>query len=416
MKRLAILLLAAPLAGCSSLVDNEELGRRPIPSGGEQFSTYSAIGTSIGAGIQSAGINDSTQREAYTTQLAEAMGLTPGVDWFYPSFAGFGCPAPFTNPLTQARLGGGTPPCSRRDPASVRDFMHNVSIPSIRAAQVLDITALPFPATDSLKLAQFITGSLAPIDMVERARPTFVTVEIGANDVLGAATRGDATLLTPLADFQAAVTGIFDRLTEMTPEPNVAVAGIPPVTRIPYLTLGQTIFCLKTGACGVAANPLFTNMTVDASCAPPPTPGGVGNQYAITFPALATVVGTLQAGGAATLNCATDVLTTTPASATPLATVNVTEWGAINARVNEMNAFLTTEAQSRGYAFVDVDAIFTANAAQIPSFPNFTNPSQLFGALFSLDGVHPTKAGHRLLAQGFAAAINATYGSTLSIP
>lgn len=416
MKRLAVLLLAAPLAGCSSLVDNDELGRRGAPSGGEQFASYAALGTSISAGIQSGGINDSTQRETFASQLAVAMGLTPGVDWFYPSFAGFGCPPPFTNPLTGARIGGGTATaCSRRTPSSARDFVHNSGIPFLRAQQALDLQALPFPVTDSLKLAQFITGSLNPIDMVDRANPTFVTVEVGANDVLHAATRGDTTLLTPLASYQTAMTGIADRLTAMTPEPNVAIAGIPTVTAIPYLTFGQTFFCLKTGLCGIPANPLFTNMTVDASCAPSP---GVGASYALPFPTTAAIVTVLQGGGAANLNCATDVATvTTGAGTAPAgATLSTAEFAAINQRVADMNTFLTQLATQRGYAFVDLAAVFAANAAQIPSFPNFTNPSQLFGTLFSLDGVHPTKAGHRLLAQAFAAAINTTYGSSLTIP
>src|SRR5215472_11459569 len=98
------LLAALPLA--ASCASDETVGTRSAPSGGALFAQYVAIGTSIGAGIQSGGINDSTQREAYTGQLARAMGLTPGVNWYYPSFAFPGCPAPFTNATTQARVGG----------------------------------------------------------------------------------------------------------------------------------------------------------------------------------------------------------------------------------------------------------------------------------------------------------------------
>src|SRR5438132_12971402 len=94
---------AAPLfAACSSMLDDQTIGTKAAPAGGSLFSTYAAIGTSIGAGIQSGGINDSTQREAFTTQLAVAMGLAPGVNWFYPSFNAPGCPAPLSNALTGA--------------------------------------------------------------------------------------------------------------------------------------------------------------------------------------------------------------------------------------------------------------------------------------------------------------------------
>jgi phospholipase/lecithinase/hemolysin len=36
--------------------------------------------------------------------------------------------------------------------------------------------------------------------------------------------------------------------------------------------------------------------------------------------------------------------------------------------------------------------------------------------LFSLDGIHPTAAGHKAIADAFVAAINAKYGSTLTAP
>jgi phospholipase/lecithinase/hemolysin len=138
------------------------------------------------------------------------------------------------------------------------------------------------------------------------------------------------------------------------------------------------------------------------------------------FQTTATIVTVLQGGGAASMNCGTDVVTVTTGLGTAPAgaTLNATEFAAVNTRVGEMNTFLSGLATARGWAFFDVAALFNDPTllTQIPAFPNFTNPSMLFGTLFSLDGVHPTAAGQRLLAQGWAAAINATYGSTLAIP
>src|SRR3954463_15115917 len=126
--RLAVLLAAAaPLIASCSVTDQTIGPQAAGPSGGSQFTQYVALGTSIGAGIQSGGINDSTQREAYTYRLAVAMGLTPGANWYYPSFAGFGCPAPLTNALAGARVGGPTaPPCGFR--AKATPFINNTSI------------------------------------------------------------------------------------------------------------------------------------------------------------------------------------------------------------------------------------------------------------------------------------------------
>ena len=247
----AVALLAAPLlTSCwGDLVTDQTIGTPRPPAAGEMFARYVAIGTSIGAGIQSGGINDSTQRQSYPYLLARSMGLTPGVNWSYPSFSNPGCPPPYTNPLTSARV---TPTgfptstgssCYVRSAASVAPVMNNVSIPGIRIQQVLDLTAIPFGPTDTLKLAQFITGGVNPIDMAETAQPTFVTFEAFANDALGAATRGDTTLLTDSTAFHAAFTAIADRLDAT--DAHVATMNLPTSPIIPHFSAGFLFFCLK---------------------------------------------------------------------------------------------------------------------------------------------------------------------------
>jgi lysophospholipase L1-like esterase len=423
--------VALLLAACS--VDNETLGSRPDPDEGSLFRDYVALGTSIGAGIQSGGINDNTQRQSYAYLLAQAMGLTPGADWHYPSLTVPGCPAPYDTILTQHRLGGVSSTfCALRSPQSVQRFMNNVSIPSLRAAQVLDVASLAFPATDTLKLAQFITGSLNPIDHAEGLGATFVTLEVGGNDVLGAATRGDSTLLTPLAAFQATYEAIGDRLDALTGG-NVAAFGVPNVTNIPHFSAGAIFFCLRNAGCPAplpGPTPPFNsaNFTVDASCAPG-GPGAVGLQTLVGFTATSRIAGVLQAGGFATLNCAAGTASTNVGAGfvptgpvMPPATVS-----AIATRVGAINAYIQAEANSRGWAFVDLngllDSVRTASPGNIPAFPNFAtasppagNPNTLFGAFISQDGIHPNAAAHRLIAQRAAAAINTTYGTTLTVP
>ncbi len=82
----------------------------------------------------------------------------------------------------------------------------------------------------------------------------------------------------------------------------------------------------------------------------------------------------------------------------------------------QIDSFIHLQAIARNWAYVDFNGLLAANSALIPKFPNFTTPATLFGALFSLDGVHPTAAGHKAIADAFVAAINAKYGSTLTAP
>lgn len=461
LRAVAAALVAAPLfAACSGMLTEDGIGTAPTTttasSANANFIRYAAIGTSISAGIQSGGINDSTQREAFTAQLAAGMGLRPGSDWFYPSFRMPGCPAPFTNPVTGTRVAGGSATgCLARDPASVRPFVSNVGIPFLRAAQALDLTVVPFK-TDTLKLAQFITGSVSPITAVTRINPTFVTVEVGSNDVLHAATQGDTTLLTTVASFTASITAIADSLDFLDPEPGVAMMNIANVVSIPHMTRASDLWGLKTVTCPTLppavqatipyCSPLFFP---SASCAPAAA-AGVGDGYLIPFPSTGALTSVLAAARAVSITCggrdsllfaaaATPTVPNQPAlcqvrpAPAPLEAcqiLNTVEYPVVTARVTALNAAIAALVTARGYALVNANTAlaaipYCATATQttpacIPRIPNFpppgTAPNLLFGPVFSLDGVHPNKAGHRILAQVFAAAINTTYGTTIAVP
>jgi len=422
-RRLAIAALAVPfLAGCAS---NETLGTKPTPAGGATFARYVALGTSISAGLQSGGLNDSTQKQAFPYLLAQAMGLTVGANWDYPSFTMPGCPPPYTNPLTGARVTPAGYPastgssCYVRSPAHTGPFSGDLGLPSIRVAQVLNILDLSYPATDTLLAAMFITGSRNPLDVLMAERPTFVTFELGANDVLGAATHGSAALLTPLATFESTWSTIADSVVATGAK--VAVANVPNVTVIPHFSAGVVFFCLKTGAagCPVPATVPYSlaTFTVDPSCAPAAA-GGVGDQMLVAFNATATITGALAGGGAASLNCGAGTATYTDGTGThPTgAVLTAAATTAIATEVVAIDSFIHLQAIARGWAYVDLNGLLAANAALIPKFPNFSTPATLFGALFSLDGVHPNAAGHKAIADAFVAAVNAKYGSTLVAP
>ncbi|MFL5507822.1 MAG: hypothetical protein ACJ8AU_13140, partial [Gemmatimonadales bacterium] len=92
MKRfptLVALTLAAGLAGC--IEDQTAAELKPVlANNGGIFQRFVVIGTSIGAGLQSGGINDSTQRRAYSVLVAEQAGAS----FAYPSLRMPGCPPP----------------------------------------------------------------------------------------------------------------------------------------------------------------------------------------------------------------------------------------------------------------------------------------------------------------------------------
>jgi len=419
--KIAFAALAVLATGC---LDNETLGPLASPPGGTNFYRYIAIGTSISAGVQSGGISDSTQKRAFPYLLAVAMGLKPNTNWFYPGFTAPGCPAPYTNPLTGTRVGNATATgCNLISPLSVphaQSYFNNLGVPSMRVGQALNIQELLVPKTDTLLAAEFVTGGRSPVSIIQQALPSFVTVELGANDALHAATSGDTTQLTSLALFQAQYDSLATALTATGAK--VALANVPNVSNIPYITRGHIFFCAKTGACGSASQAPFNlaTFTVDNSCAPT-VAGGIGDQMAVALPATAAIVQTLAGGGAASLNCGAGTATITPpgGSVTPVVPiVTVAALATISARVTAFNAKIAAVATAHNWAYVNLDSALAAlvTAGQIPPIPALATPTTLFGTYISLDGFHPSSAAHKLIADLFVASINAKYGTALTPP
>jgi len=147
------------------------------------FARYVSMGNSITAGVQSAGINDSTQQQSYAVILARAM-RSP---FFSPLMNRPGCPPPFTNVFLQTRVGGGAATtCALRKSASIPPlYISNTAVPG---AEAIDIFTNLDTASNANALTQFFLGGMTQAQMMDRSQPTFVSVCMGNNDVLGAGT------------------------------------------------------------------------------------------------------------------------------------------------------------------------------------------------------------------------------------
>lgn len=402
--RIAIVLLAlAPLmVACRS---DERLAAPDLSTSGGLLERYVAMGNSITAGYQSGGINDSTQVRSYAAVFARQAHAS----YFHAALGMPGCPAPLANNVTQARVGDQPPtaPCALR----VQDrnpFLSNVAVPG---ANVIDAFSNTAPGAAPNALTTFILGGRSQVAAMADADPTFVTVWLGNNDVLGALTNaanpGDPALVTPPADFEAAYTRVLDSIMATNPTAKGALLGVADVTSIPYVSTGTLYFCLRNGVCpGVPQAAFPAVFSVDPDCAPQAL-GGQGDGTLI--PWTVGVARILQAaqGLPTSIDCAVDADVVTPA-----------ERATLQSAVAEYNAFIQAQAAERGWAYVDITAILLAYRAQglIPQFPALpaaAGQSVGFGPLFSLDGVHPSTAAHRLIADSLIAAVNRTYGSSI---
>ncbi len=385
---------------------------RPYPNGplDPLFTRYVSMGNSITAGWQSGGINDSTQLQAYPVLLARQMQTT----FFAPLMARPGCPPPFTNIYAQTRVPPAVPNnCALRKVQAVPPpYINNVGVPG---AEVLDGITNFGPGTNANGLTTFFLGGYTQTQMMMKVDPTFVTVWLGNNDVLGAATSmtnaGDSTRITDTLTFASQYRAVLDSIGRTGTRGGVLI-GVANVTLIPYFSKGSKFFKVKAGTDSIAgpdsASRRFpANFLVAPSCAPPH-----GDSVLVPFPSGAAVLAFARTNPSIPVgvNCDSVVHIQPP------------ELVKLTTTVLAYNRVISGEAAARGYAYFDPNTLFTAlPAGSIPTFPNVISTTAAFpaaittpfGAFFSLDGVHPSATSHKLVANALIGFINTQYGSHL---
>lgn len=388
------------LAACES--KNIVLGS-PTPAGGDIFASYVAIGNSITAGFQSNGINDSTQRQSYARLLAVQMGT----QYHYPSLQNPGCPPPIANGVTGALLSTATP-CALRVGSSVTDVLNNVAVPG---ARVLDPISVATVASNAL--TTFILGGKSQVSKALDARPTFVTIWIGNNDVLVAGLSGIIVpqpalgqngIISTQAQFQARFDAMIKQLTDSAPGIKGVLIGVAQVANLPSLSSGALIAssaAIQAGISQAAGKPVAVH------------PNCTGSASLINVPSLILAIRANSPAAPPIISCDKASL---PFPVGDLFVLDAQEQATLSAAISAYNAYIKGKADVIGFAYYDPNVLFAAKRAngEIPAFPNFASTTATFGTLISLDGVHPAAAGHRLVANELIGVINAKYGTNLS--
>lgn len=375
------------------------------PAGQDAFSRYVAVGTSISMGVQSDGVLYSTQQEAWPHLLAH-QAFAP---FSQPLVQGPGCFSPFIAPLQLGRRlsGAAAPGTNSSDLACVLygGIMlptNDVAIDGASAYDALKITP-ESTATESVKRkSQYklvLPAGRSQVTAMMMQNPTLVSVELGANEVLGAATSG---LLIPAAAYRTTYTyvpnsiwqpvysAVLDSVKKTGPK--VLLVGVPNASSIVSIRKGDELYANRAA---------FQNfgVIISSDCN--------GSQNLVFVPnKVGTAVATARATGQAyTLSC-TDTPGTqdyilTPADAATLSAV-----------VDGMNSYIQAQATANGWAYLDANAVLAKFVAQRAPYSVVVQLScnSPYGQYISLDGVHPNVQGHQEVANAAADALNAVYG------
>jgi hypothetical protein len=428
--RTAALAATVLLGACVGDGDEPVTVIEPTANGGRLFVRYVAMGNSITAGFQSAGLNDSLQSRAYPVLLAQRAGATFNA----PLIARPGCPRPFLAPLgTTGRLGTADSCVRLANPRIV----NNVAVPGARVRDLYQ-----FPSGQLASLNTLLMGPRTQVRAMIEARPTFVSLWVGNNDaleasvsgVLGPRTPGADSTLTRLSVFQQQLNIVVDSIRFANPEGVMLVGVVNAVVAAPILQPGAYFFLARDPATG-----RFQGKPVNANCSPVT---GLGTPN----PLAANMVSFQIVGDANFLEINCD-----PAAypvGDPRRGVHLLdqqEVVIVSQRVAQYNAAIQAVATANNWVYVDPNALLqplllekdtngryqrlrkcqdlpsatTAaafQAAVLNSCP-VTGPTaapNFFGSLMSFDGVHPSTEAHAFLAGRFAERINTRYGTTLS--
>lgn len=356
------------------------------------FTTYVAVGDSLTAGFISASLVESGQINSYPALLnRQATGQTGGFEQPLVSQPGI----PGVLRLTSLVPVIVAPSAGRGTPLNIglaRPY-NNLAVPGADARDVLT------RVTDGGGLHDLILrGRGTQVQQARLLNPTFVSIWVGNNDALAAATMGvvNDDTLTPLASFEADYRAIVAQLA--LPGVELVIANIPDVVTIPYVTTVPP----------VVVNPQ-TQQPVLVNGNPVPLIGPNGPLTAgdrVLLPAttvLAQGIGIPSVIPGGTGRPLPDSLV-----------LSAAEIATIRARITAFNTVIRTVANERNAAFVDANALLTRAATsglQVGGI-NYT-PAFLTGGIFSYDGVHPTSFGYAYIANEFIAAINQRYDSDI---
>ena len=391
---LAFAACSDPVAPPSSARNATAASLTAAPTIAQVFARFVALGTSNSMGVQSAGIFAAGQQAAWPAELARRAG----VPFSLPLLQDPGCGPPLLPPLVSdlvlvGAFGNDLVTTVMNTCAPLRT---SVTLPAnsvaISGADVHDaLTAtVESKMALSVRVGTLYSRVLPPgktqVTSMLGQNPTFVSVELTANEVLPAST-GRVEAMTPydnwVSDYDQVLAAV------KSTGARAVLVGLPTnAAQFPSIRSSKEFFNQWPALLGlgitVSLNCLFSTNQLFV-------PG-----YLLTLVSKAPTTATC-----ANVPGVVDYVLTS------------SDISAINTRIAQMNAHVQAKATQNGWAYFNLDPVY---ALPKPSFSvtNLLFSNQPFGTYISLDGVHPSAAGQSLLASAAVKAINAKYG--LAIP
>ena len=466
IKHIWLLLLFVGLIACDDDDDTVIVQETvQLTAGSADFSTYVSIGNSLTAGFTDGALFKATQENSMPNILSQKFAYLGGGSFTQPlmndNFGGIslggnrilgprlvttgGAPLPLESiigpimPTTDLLVNNPTGP------------FNNMGVPGAASFHLIapgygNLNGLfTSPATANPYFVR-MTGTTPDASVLQLAlaqAPSFVTLWIGNNDVLGYATSGASTAgPTSQGLFDFSINTIVAELQQANVQG--VMANIPYVETTPHFTtvthnvipLDAATAGLVNGAYAQYNGGLQLAMSfglIDADEVAQRTINFIeasDNAVVIEDESLTNLGGLgLPNYRQATAEdlfvlpsasfIGTEALPGNPFTVNGVAIPLADKWvlvpseqAEIKVATDAFNATLKSAADALGFAFVDANALMQELSTSGLASDNYVLTSDLVtGGVFSLDGVHPNSRGYAFLSNEFLKAIDATYGS-----
>jgi hypothetical protein len=399
----------------------------PDPDNGNiDVSNYVALGSSMTAGYSNGALYYDAQQHSYANILAEQFKLIGGGEFKIPNVSqsslGMGnannAPSILGNRTDcQGVVSLGPVKIATQGDASVftniyssQGSFNNMAVPDLKAIDV-DVNGY----SDAFYQRMSSSASSSILSDAIAKNPTFFSVNLGLQDALKYALKGGASdNLSPISGavnigFDASINNIVNKL--MVNGSKGVVANIPSIKTMAYFnTIAWNALKLD--------NAKATSLSSFYALLNPVVPFYEGNNGFIIEDA-SQPLGYRQAveGEFILLNVPLDsIKCNNMGSLVPIPNrfvLTLSEIDAIENAINNYNTVLRNLANSKGLAFVDVNAFFSKIKSGYVYNGVTVNAAFVSGGAYSLDGLNLTARGNALLANEFIKVINSTYGSTI---
>ena len=415
------------LIGCKEKTELS-LPTQPNPiSGNADFTRFVAIGNSLTAGYESSALFENGQMYSFGNLIAQQVNTSfeqplisnPGIGGQIQIVS----LEPFVT--TQLPVDAGSP-INLNYPAPY----NNMGIPGIVLGDVMSSTTTANSYSHSPFIDIILRGQGTQFLQAKALQPTFITLWIGNNDVLGFATSGGASPSEPTPS--ATFAFLFGQLTDSLAATGakVAIANIPNVTAIPFFTtVGPGFAQLLTTAgaqgfyyqdhnyqptIGIPAQltnySLLLTLVSQSYLSDFGVPSGRFYRDYNIPPALV--------GADTSKPFGVDPGNPIP-NALILDAIEIQTAAQSTSDFNNAISDAVNEYPSQ-FVLVDINTFFNnIRASDATGGTDFggINFSTTFvtGGIFSLDGVHPTAQGYAIVTNEFLKAINSKFNSNYSL-